>query len=293
MTDWQGISEFLAVVETSSFTQAARRLGTSTAHISRQISLLEEHLRTRLFFRTTRKIAITEEGEIYYQHCRLLADGLREAQNAVTRLHETPNGHIKFTASITYGEKIVIPLLLEFMEIYPEIQVDLDLTNTPLNLIDSGCDFALRLGNLRDSSMVCRRLGTRRLIVCGSPSFLSKYGTPHSLSELTQFLCLRGQRDEWRFSEEGVPQSIRIKGRFSCNSGIGLLEAAKRGLGLIQLPDYYVLEALKSGDLIRVLSRYQDVEEGIWALFPHRRLQPLRVKLLLDHFAQGLSKERH
>ncbi len=288
MLRWQGLSEFIAVVETSSFTQASKRLGTSTAHISRQISLLEERLRTRLFHRTTRKVSITEEGRLYYQHCRLLADGLHEAENAVTKRHETPNGHIRFTAPVTYGEKVLLPLLLDFMALYPEIQVELDLTNTPLNLVDSGCDFALRLGNLTDSSMVCRRLATRKLIVCASAQYLSRHGTPHSLSELHQFNCLRGQRDEWRFREEGKTQTVRVKGGFSCNSGQGLLIAAQRGLGLIQLPDYYLHEALASGALIRVLTHYQDVEEGIWALFPHRRLQPLRVKLLLDHFAQGL-----
>ncbi|STO56665.1 LysR family transcriptional regulator [Grimontia hollisae] len=289
MSDWQGVSEFLAVVETASFTKAAKRLGASTAHISRQISLLEERLNTRLLFRTTRKVSTTEEGDIYYQHCRLLADGLKEAEIAVTQLHETPNGHIKLTAPVTYGEKVVMPLILDFMDAYPEIQIDVDLTNATLDLVDASCDVALRLGRLTDSSMVCKRLSTRRLIVCGSPAYLSKHGTPHTLSELAQHNCLRGQHDYWRFREEGKERSVRVRGLLSCNSGIALLDAAIRGKGLIQLPDYYLNDALASGKVVKVLNAYEDMEEGIWALFPHRRLQPLRVKLLVDFLAAKLA----
>lgn len=288
MANWQGISEFLAVVETGSFTQGAKRIGTSTAHVSRQIAILEERLRTRLLFRTTRRVSTTEEGNIYYQHCRLLADGMKEARNAVTQHHNTLNGHIRFTAPVTYGEKIVLPLILDFMALYSDVHIEVDLTNLPLNLIDSGCDFALRLGTLSDSSMICKRLGTRRLIVCGSPQYLSTHGSPHTLSELERFNCLRGQHDYWRFRDGAKELTVRVKGSLSCNSGLALLDAAKRGFGLVQLPDYYVVNALKSGELTRVLSSYQDMEEGIWALFPHRRLQPLRVKMLIDFLTAGL-----
>ncbi|OEE59875.1 LysR family transcriptional regulator [Enterovibrio norvegicus FF-454] len=289
MVSWQGVSEFLAVVETASFTKAAKRLGISTAHVSRQVAMLEERLNTRLFYRTTRRVSTTEEGDVYYQHCRMVADALKEAESAVTQLQETPNGHIKLTAPVTYGEKVVMPLILDFMDRYPEIHVDIDLTNTPLDLIDSGCDFALRLGRLTDSSMVCKRLATRKLIVCGAPEFLSKFGTPHTLSELPHFNCLRGQHDYWRFRESGKECTVRVKGSLRCNSGVGLVDAAKRGMGLVQLPDYYIDEALASGELVRVLNAYQDMEEGIWALFPHRRLQSLRVKLLVDFLADGLA----
>ncbi|MBV7299089.1 LysR family transcriptional regulator [Enterovibrio paralichthyis] len=290
MADWQGICEFLAVVETGSFTKASKRIGASTAHISRQVAMLEERLNTRLLFRTTRRVSTTEEGAIYYQHCRMLADGLKEAESAVTQMHETPNGHIKLTAPVTYGEKVLMPLILDFMAQYPEILIEVELTNATLDLVDSSCDVALRLGRLTDSSMVCRRLATRRLIVCGSPEYLIKSGTPHTLSELSQHNCLRGQHDYWRFREDGKERSVRVRGTLRCNSGIALLDAATRGQGLIQLPDYYLHEALASGAVVKVLNAYQDMEEGIWALFPHRQLQPLRVKLLVDFLALQLAK---
>lgn len=291
MPSWQGVREFVAVAETNSFTKAAERLQTSTANISRQISLLEVRLSVRLFFRTTRKVSLTEDGEFYYQDCKRVLEGLREAENNITQRNEVPSGPIKLTAPVTYGEKILMPIILDFMTQYPLIHVEVELTNIQLDLVHSGCDFALRLGQLADSSMVCRRLATRKLIVCASQMYLEQYGTPHTLAELANFNCLRGQHDYWRFRESGKVRNIRVKGNFRCNSGVSLLDAAKRGLGLIQLPDYYVMDALNSGQLIRVLSHYQDMEEGIWALFPHHRLQPLRVQLLLEYLGAHLSDQ--
>lgn len=292
MSTWQGVSEFVAVAETGSFTKAALRLSTSTANISRQVSILEERLATRLLFRTTRKVSLTEEGALYYRDCKGVLDALGEAQNKVMQRTEAPNGLIKITAPVTYGEKKVMPLLLDFMQRYPMIQLEIDLTNTQLDLVNSGCDFALRLGQLTDSSMICKKLATRKLIVCAAPSYLAQHGTPHTLAELSHFNCLRGQHDFWRFRDKGKEHNVRVKGNLRCNNGISLLDAAKRGLGLIQLPDYYLADDLASGALVRVLTHYQDMEEGIWALFSHHKLQPLRVKLLLEYLAQHLANER-
>ncbi|MGF1865502.1 LysR substrate-binding domain-containing protein [Enterovibrio norvegicus] len=291
MADWQGVSEFVAVAETASFTKAAQRLGTSTAHVSRQVSLLEDRLDTRLLFRTTRRVSLTDEGDTYFQHCRLLLDGLREAESALTQLKESPRGQIKLTAPVTYGEQMIMPIILDFMIQYPDVEIDVDLTNNQLDLIDSGCDFAIRLGRLANSSLVCKRLATRKLIVCGSPTYLATNGTPHTLSELGQHNCLRGQHDYWRFREDGRERNIRISGSLRCNSGIALLDAAKQGSGLIQLPDYYLQTSLDEGSVVRVLNNYQDLEEGIWALFPHRRLQPLRVKMLVAFLTDALTNK--
>ncbi len=289
MFEWQGISEFLAVVELESFTKAAQRLNTSTAHISRQINQLETRLNTRLFFRTTRQVSPTEDGNIFYQHCRLLADGLKEAQNALSLTNSEPKGLIKLTAPVTYGEQILMPLLIEFMRQHTSIELDINLTNTPINLIDSGCDLAIRLGRLTDSSLTCTKLSSRKLIVCASPAYLRVHGTPNTITDLNQFNCLIGQHHEWRFLNENSTKSVRVRGNLRCNSGISLLAAAKAGLGLVQLPDYYVTEEIKQGKLIRVLSQYQDVEEGIWALMPHRKLQPKRISLLIEYLKQSLA----
>ncbi len=288
MFEWQGISEFLAVMELESFTKAAQRLNTSTAHVSRQINQLESRLNTRLFFRTTRQVSPTEDGSIFYQHCRLLADGLKEAQNALSHTNNDPKGLIKLTAPVTYGEQILMPILIEFMRQHTSIELDINLTNIPINLIDSGCDLAIRLGQLTDSSLICTKLSSRKLIVCASPAYLRVHGTPSTIADLNQFNCLVGQHQEWHFLNESATKSVRIRGNIKCNSGISLLAAAKAGLGLVQLPDYYVADEVKQGKLIRVLKQYQDVDEGIWALMPHRKLQPKRVSLLVDYLKQSL-----
>ncbi|MFD2179460.1 LysR family transcriptional regulator [Veronia pacifica] len=290
MVTWQGVNEFVAVAEAGSFTKASERVGASTAHVSRQISLLEERLNVRLFMRTTRSVSLTPEGRAYYQHCRVLVEGLKEAETMLSDLKETPSGSIKMTAPVTYGEQVVMPMVVEYMRQYPDVSIEVVLSNKPLDLVETGCDIAIRLGRLTDSSMVAKKLATRRLITCASPHYLAQRGTPHTISELDLHNCLCGYREYWRFRENGTERNIRVSGSLRCNSGLALCDAAKNSLGIIQLPDYYVDSAIQSGELTHVLQSYQDDEEGIWALFPHRRLQPRRVRALVDFFAQRLNE---
>ena len=240
MFNWEGVSEFVAVSETESFTKAAARLGISTAQVSRQVSALETRLAAKLFHRTTRKVSVTEVGRVYYQHCRQVLDGLDEAERAITNLQTTPRGLLKITAPVTYGEGTIAPLINDFLTLYPELEVQMNLTNLKVDLVDQGYDLAIRLGQLEDSSMMAKRLGARTQFVCASPSYVATYGLPHTLSELDQHNCLIGTLDYWRFQEKGKARNVRVKGNLSCNSGHALVDAAIKGLGIIQLPDYYV-----------------------------------------------------
>ncbi|QQX80073.1 LysR family transcriptional regulator [Shewanella sp. KX20019] len=282
MFNWEGVSEFVAVAEAESFTKAAARLGISTAQVSRQVSALETRLAAKLFHRTTRKVSVTEVGRIYYQHCRQVLDGLDEAERAITNLQTTPRGLLKITAPVTYGEGMIAPLINDFITQYPELEVQINLTNLKVDLIDEGYDLAIRLGQLEDSSMMAKRLGSRTQYVCASPSYLSTYGLPHSLSELEQHNCLVGTMDYWRFQEKGKARNVRIKGNLSCNSGHALVDAAIKGLGIIQLPDYYVSEFIESGKLVPLLENNRQAVEGIWALYPHNRHLSPKVRMLLD-----------
>ncbi|GAA4902556.1 LysR family transcriptional regulator [Ferrimonas pelagia] len=289
MFNWEGISEFAAVVETESFTAAGKRIGSSTAQVSRQISALEARLATKLFYRTTRRVSVTEVGQIYYQHCRPLLDGLEEAERAVTQLQSTPRGKLKLTAPVTFGEQRVAPLLNDFCLDYPELEVDLLLTNQRVDLVEEGIDLAIRLGQLADSSMMAKRLGARTLHVCASPAYLSARSEPHTLSELERHSCLLGTLDHWRFHEKGASKMIRVAGRLRCNSGTALLDAALKGLGLVQLPDLYVQSYLATGQLHEVLTAFREPDEGIWALYPHNRHLSPKVRLLLDALEAGLQ----
>lgn len=288
MNHWEGICEFVAVAESQSFTQAAERLNISTAQVSRQITALEKRLATKLFYRTTRKVTLSEEGLLYYRHCRALQDGIEEAERTLGRLQREPQGTLRLTAPVTYGEQFILPLLNDFLLTYSKLHLELELTNKTLDLIDGGFDLAIRLGKLTDSSLMARRLASRHNYVCASPEYLQHYGIPHSLSELQQHQCLVGNHPYWRFIEQGQERTWRVSGRLQCNSGIGLRDAARKGLGLAQLPDYYVDTDLQNGELVAVLEHYRAAPEGVWGIYPQNRHLSPKVSLLLDWLQQRL-----
>lgn len=290
MFNWEGVSEFVAVVETGSFTAASRQLGISTAQVSRQVSALEGRLATKLFYRTTRKVSVTEAGQIYYQHCRPVLDGLEDAERALTNLQSTPRGKLRITAPTTYGESKIAPLLNDFIALYPELEVQYQLTNQKVDLIEGGFDLAIRLGKLDDSSMMAKQLASRRLYVCASSVYLSVHGEPHSLSELAHHNCLQGTLGYWRFQENGQERNIKISGNISCNSGQALLDAALKGLGIVQLPDYYVEQHIEQGKLMVLLPNLQQSDEGVWALYPYNRHLSPKVRMLVDYFSQHLRE---
>jgi len=173
---WEGISEFVCVAEYESFTRAARTLGISTAQVSRQISALEERLNIKLLYRTTRKVSLTEEGRVFYQHCRSVLDGLDAAEQAVSNLQSKPQGRIKLTAPVTYGEQQLLPLINDFMMQYRDIEVTAFLSNQQIDLIEGGYDLAIRIGKLRDSTMMAKKLSLRTNFVCATPAYLHQYG---------------------------------------------------------------------------------------------------------------------
>jgi len=291
MRKWEGIDEFVAVAETNSFTAAAKRLGVSTAHVSRQINALEERLGAKLFYRTTRKVTATEVGETYYQHCRQLLDSLEEAEQAVTQLQSTPRGKLRLTSAVAYGDRFIAPLVNEFVNRYPELSVQMLFTNQSLDLVQEGIDLAIRLGQLRDSSLIARKLAPRTLYVCGSPQYFAGHGQPHILSELASHNCLLGPLDYWSFFENGKSQTVKVDGKWSCNSGPALLDAALRGIGLVQLPDYYVAEHLQSGALISVLDNYRQPDSAVWAVYPPNRHLSTKVRLLVDFLGERIASD--
>ncbi|PCI53468.1 MAG: LysR family transcriptional regulator [Gammaproteobacteria bacterium] len=286
---WEGISEFVNVAETESFTHASKKLAISTAQVSRQVNALEQRLNIKLFYRTTRKVSLTEEGRIFYQHCRGVLDGLDAAERAVTNLQSKPQGKIKLTAPITYGEQHILPLINDFMMQYTDIEVTAYLSNQQLDLVDEGFDLAIRLGKLSDSSMMAKKLAERTNHVCASPAYLDKYGIPHSLSELNKHSCLLGTRDYWHFSDGGKEKNLRVAGKLRYNSGFGLVDAALKGLGIVQLPDYYLKEHLEKGSLITLLDNYKVPDEGIWAIYPQNRHLSSKIRLLVDYLLAHLS----
>lgn len=285
---WEGISEFVCVAEYESFTRAARTLGISTAQVSRQISALEERLNIKLLYRTTRKVSLTEEGRVFYQHCRSVLDGLDAAEQAVSNLQSKPQGRIKLTAPVTYGEQQLLPLINDFMMQYRDIEVTAFLSNQQIDLVEGGYDLAIRIGKLRDSTMMAKKLSLRTNFVCATPAYLNQYGVPRTLDDLSQHNCLLGTRDYWHFVEDGTEKNLRVSGSIQYNSGYSLVDAALKGLGIVQLPDYYVQKYLASGALASLLDDYREPEESIWAIYPHNRQLSPKIRLLVDYLAERL-----
>ncbi len=285
---WDGISEFVYVAEFESFTKAAKKLALSTAQVSRQVSALEQRLNIKLLYRTTRKVSLTEEGRVFYEHCRAVLDGLDAAEQAVSNLQSKPQGMIKLTAPVTYGEQQLLPLVNDFMLHYSDIEVTAFLSNQQIDLIEGGYDLAIRIGKLRDSTMMAKKLSCRTNFVCASPSYIEKYGLPHTLTELGQHNCLLGTLDYWHFKQAGKERNIRVAGTVRYNSGYSLVDAAIKGLGIVQLPDYYVQKYLENGELVSMLDNYREPEEGIWAVYPHNRQLSPKIRLLVDYLSAHL-----
>lgn len=289
MKQWVGISEFVAVAERQSFTKAAKQLGISVAQVSRNIAELEATLAIKLLYRSTRSVSLTEEGQLYLQHCRHLVSSLEEANRTLANLSATPRGLIKLTAPVYYGETHIAPLLHQFLLQYPDTELDVQLTNDKLDLVQGSFDLAIRLGTLEDSSLIARKLASRTQYVVASPAYLQHFGTPTHLATLSQHQCLTGTVGLWRFMQDGKMLTYRPQGRLLCNSGVALRDAAIQGLGLVQLPDYYVTDYLADGRLCSVLDAFRQPDDGIWALYPQNRHLSAKVRRLVDFLAAQLQ----
>lgn len=289
MKAWQGISEFAAVAERQSFTAAAQELGLSVAQVSRNIAALESRLRMQLLYRSTRSVSLTEEGKLYLPHCQHLVASLRDADQAIQQRTQQPQGLIRITAPVYYGERFIAPILNDFLQVYEDCRLDLQLTNDQVDLIEGSYDVAIRLGQLGNPRLRARKLGSRRHYVVGSPSYFERVGEPNSINDLDAHNCFTGTVKQWRFEVDGRSETYRPELYLHCNNGLALRDAAIKGLGLAMLPDYYVIDALASGQLKEVLADYRQADDGIWALYPENRQVIPKVRVLLDYLLENLK----
>lgn len=281
MSAWRGIDEFVAVAEARSFVDGARTLGSSTTHVSRAVAQLEQRLQTQLLYRTTRTVSLTDSGRTFLEHCRRIIAERDEAFAAVSDMGE-PHGELRVTCSTALGERFVAPIARRFAMEHPRLSVSLALDNRVIDLVAEGYDLAIRTGHLADSRLVGTRIAARRLLTCAAPDYLSVNGTPDSVAALATHECLTGSSAHWHFSAEGKEIDIRPRGRWHCNSGQSVLEAALDGMGICQLPDFYVRQHLASGRLIALLPDNVPADEPIWAVYPQRRHLPPKVRRFID-----------
>ena len=289
MSRWAGLDEFVAVAECGSFARAAENLRVSSSHVSRQVAALEERLQARLLYRTTRRVSLTDAGQTFFARCQRLVEERDEAFLTMGDLQSAPTGLLRMTAAVAYGERFIVPLVNDFMAKYPSLRVDIELTNRTLDMVHEGFDLAIRLGRLNDSSLVATRLAPRAMYLCAAPDYLERYGRPHSLSELGQHNCLIGTGDTLLFQQGEQEYQFKPRGNWRCNSGQAVLDATLRGFGLSQLPDYYVRDALRKGELVSLLEANQPPNAAAWAVYPQRRYSLPKVRLLIEELKTGLA----
>jgi DNA-binding transcriptional LysR family regulator len=279
---------FTRAVKGGSLSAAGRELGISLAVASKRLQRLEEQLGVRLLHRSTRQLSLTDEGAEYYHYCvRILAE-LEEGEERVTRGSKEPKGNLKVTVPAAFGRLHVAPLVPEFLKRYPAIKLNLHLTDSIVDIIDQGYDLAVRIGELKDSSLVAKAIGRDRRVVVATPSYLARYGAPQSPLELSGHNALLfAGTDLWNFTApDGEQLSVKVSGNLDTNNCDALREAIYADLGLAMRPLWDVWQDLRSGRLVRLLSSYTAPSYPINAVYPSRRLLPKKTRIFIDQLQQ-------
>ena len=285
-----GLDIFVSVADAGGFSAAAIKLGVSKAHVSRQILQLERRLDAQLFIRTTRRVSLTEVGQAFYLRCRDILGNLEEAEQALHDLQEQPQGRLRLTVAGAFAEEYIAPAAVDYMQHYPRMVVELDFSNRLVDLITEGYDLAIRAGALQDSSLIARRLADRNLHIVANRDYLDRHGVPLSPAELQNHNCLIGSLNTWRFRQDDRHFDLRVDGNWKSNNGHALRQATLHGLGLAELPYFYVRNELEAGRLTAVLTEYRPTDTAMWAVYPHNRYLSAKVRLFLNFLQQRLDK---
>ena len=293
MDKMAGMQAFAGVVEAGSFSAAARKLGLSRALVGKRIAALESELGAQLLNRTTRQVSVTGPGAEFYEYCRRIIDEFELARSKLTNNQNSPSGLIKLNAPMSFGQLCLAPALLDFKEQNPDIAIHLSLTDHYVDVVAEGFDLVLRIGDLEDSSLISRRLSPIRHVVCASPGYVQENGMPQAPQDLSGHkLLLYGlsrSGSRWNLTGPGGPASFKVRGDFCANNGEILAAAAIAGHGITMLPAFIAGPGLKDGRLVPILPGYEAMTTGLYALWPSSRLQPARVRTLIDFLVDQLT----
>ena len=283
---------FVAVVESGSFTDASTRLGMSAVMVGKYIAQLESQLGTRLLERNTRRQSLTDAGRVFVEESRRVLEQVLIAESSVERLRLAPSGTLRVSAPTSFGSCVVSPLAATFLQLWPEVRIELDLTNRMVDLVDEGIDLAIRIGNIQQTDIVAKYLGEYRMVICASPDYLARFGIPQTPAELNEHLCLSHTvwtaRNEWLLP--GMEGEVRWKrdAILRCNDGHGLRMAAIAGAGLLLQPEVLLAEDLDCGRLVRVLEAFTPEPRPIHLLW-RQDLRPLpKLTKFITHLLNGV-----
>lgn len=275
---------FARVVTAGNMSAAGREMGLSPAVVSKRISHLEEHLGARLFQRTTRQLTLTEAGQGFYDRVVNILAGIEEAEAYVTRRNAIPRGTLRVSIPTAFGRMHIAPYMGDFLEQYPDMRLDLELSDNFVDIVGEGFDVAIRIAELEDSSLVARKLAPNHRVICAAPSYLSKVGKPGSLADLAKHNCLTAAAQEvWRLQGPEGPASIRVHGNIRTNSTEVVRESVIAGLGIALRSTWDVGPELKSGRLKIVLPEYHESPRvAVYAVYPCRQFIPAKLRVFVD-----------
>lgn len=286
---------FIDVVEAEGFSAAARKIGRSKALLSKYVRELEDELGALLLNRTTRQFSLTEAGHTYYKRANELVREIDSLAESVRESSGDVKGRIKLTAPRTFGDAAIGRSLVDFAKAHPDITLEIHLDDRFVDLVEEGFDLAIRITRLADSSMIAKRLSPFQIRICGSPALLKRVGTPAQPAELAKLPCIIDTNGRWLSNwpfrrDNGEMTSVPVSGPIEVNSPLATRAAAVAGLGFAPLPDFIAAPALASGELVSILDDYVPRDGGIYAVYPHRRYLPAKIRVFVDFLAQWFKE---
>lgn len=288
------MAAFIASARYGSFTAAAQHLGLTRSTIGKRIARLEARLNVRLLNRNTRNLSLTDDGQLFFEHCVYVLDELECAEQSLAQRTFEPVGRLRISAPLVLGKTVLPHLLQDYMRRYPRISVELSLTDRYVDLIEEGFDMAIRNGLPPEGEgLIGRIVGTQHMLTCASPAYLRAHGIPQTPADLSSHQCLHfmhnGRISLWRFEHDGKPKTWQGDGRLCADNGEALLPFAQGGFGIVQLPHYLVGSALEQGTLQAILADHQPAGVPIMAVYPSRRQLSPRIRLLIDYLIEHWS----
>ncbi len=280
---------YVAVVDAGSISGAAERLGLAKSAVSKRLRDLETRLGTRLLNRTTRRLSLTEAGTNFYARCERIINDVDDAEATVSESDRTLGGTIRMTAPLSFGLQHLGPALVHFMSAHPEIDINIEFNDRPVDLIGEGFDLGIRIAKLDDSSLMARRIAPVKMVVCASPAYWEKHGRPRRPADLRKHTALHysyASQRKWAYTApDGGKGSVTLQTRHVANNGTFLSAAAAAELGIVRQPLFIAHRLIENGQLEPVLTNYNWNDLNIWAIYPRTRRLPQRLRSLIDHLA--------
>lgn len=290
------IGIFVEVVKQESFAKAARILGITSSAVSKQVQNLEHDLKVKLLNRTTRKVTATEEGAIFFERASRALEDIREATEQINELKMTPRGPLRISAPASFGIMFLTRPIAEFARLYPDVRLDVQFDDRIIDMAEEGIDLAIRIGTLKDSTMIARKLAPCPVYICASTAYLKRHGKPEHPRDLAAHNVLAYTKNqgphEWRYSApDGAEGHVELSATFRCDSAEMMVEAAVQGIGIVISPFFFVRKEIEAGRLERVLADYDGCpERSLYAIFSPSRYLSARLRLFVDHIGAHCDK---